>query len=192
MDFILSGIFIVCRSFVRFDHFIQTVQRVGEAAEGVNKPLLNRRLAAKHGADIHYELARRKHHLTETVWGYRRILGNKADYPLLHLLKIREGLRHAEDKAVHPHGVDCHGRRRGYKRVVGGYGKGHAYRVTAAEHKRNGRGAHTCHQLSYCKPGLDIAADGVEYQYKPVHLVALLNCHELRDNVLIFGGFILR
>ena len=46
------------------------------------------------------------HKMTEPLGRNIRVVGDKLDDPLLHPVKIREGLRHTKYQAVHPHRVD--------------------------------------------------------------------------------------
>ena len=50
---------------------------------------------------------------------------------------------------------------------------------------------HARDQLSDGKSGLHIAADRVEQNQQTVDFVGLLNCRNLRDEVLVLGGFVL-
>ena len=79
----------------------------------------------------------------------------------------------------------------GNKALFGGNGQRYADRVPAAEHERHGRLFHARDQLSDGKSGLHIAADRVEQNQQTVDFVGLLNCRNLRDEVLVLGGFVL-
>ena len=114
------------------------------------------------------------------------MLTDKLDYPLLHLLKIMKGLRRAEHHAVDSHGVNGHRRRRHYERALCRGRKRHAYRMSAAEHERDGRLLHRGYHLGYRKPRLNVTAHRVQYYQKPVYLAALLYLHKLGDYMLVF------
>ena len=87
--------------------------------------------------------------------------------------------------------MNGHGGGNGDKALFGGNGQRYADRVPAAEHERHGRLFHARDQLSDGKSGFHIAADRVEQNQQTVDFVGLLNCCNLRDEVLVLGGFVL-
>ena len=64
--------------------------------------------------------------------------------------------------------------------------------MPAAEHERYGRLGHARDQLRDRKAGFHIAADRVEQHQHTVDLLGLLDRGDLRDQMLVFGGLVLR
>ena len=116
---------------------------------------------------------------------------NKAHDPILHFLKIRQGLGHAQYQSVHTHRVHRHGGAGHNKTAPTGHRQGHADGVAATQHQRGGGRSHGGQQLGNGQPCLHIAAHGVENNQQALYIVAFLNGHQLRDYVLVLGGLIL-
>ena len=64
--------------------------------------------------------------------------------------------------------------------------------MPAAQNQRDGGLTHARDQLRDGKSRLNVSADGVEQNQKPVYFVGLLNGGKLRQHMLIFCGFVLR
>ena len=64
--------------------------------------------------------------------------------------------------------------------------------MSAAQHQRHGRLFHAGNQLGNGKPRLDISTDGVENNHQPFDGRVLFDGDQLRNDVLILGGLVLR
>ena len=63
--------------------------------------------------------------------------------------------------------------------------------MTAAEHQRNGRRLHSADEFRNRKTRFNVAAYRVKDNKQPFDLTALLNRNKLRNDMLVFCGFIL-
>ena len=70
-------------------------------------------------------------------------------------------------------------------------GQRHADGMPAAEHEGNRGLFHARNQLREGEPRLDIPAHRVEQNEQSLNILAFLNRHELRHNMLVVGGFVL-
>ncbi|MPN40224.1 hypothetical protein SDC9_187760 [bioreactor metagenome] len=107
------------------------------------------------------------------------------DDAFLHLHKVGERLRHADDHAVEPHGVNRHGSGRHDEAALGGDGQRHADGVAAAKHERHGRLFHAGDHLRDGEPGLDVTANGVQDDEQTADVGAFLDRGELGDDMLV-------
>jgi hypothetical protein len=64
--------------------------------------------------------------------------------------------------------------------------------MSAAQHQRHGRLFHAGNQLGNGKSRLDISTDGVENNHQPFDGRVLFDGDQLRNDVLILGGLVLR
>ena len=167
------------------DHLIQAVNRVGKAAQGIDQALLDGVPALQDRADIQHELARVHHQLGKAFRRNAAVCRNEPRDALLHALEIVHRLRHAHEHPVHAHGMDGHRGRRHDEAAAGGNGQRHADAVAAAEDQAHGGLFHARDELGQGQARLDVAADGIQQDQKPVDLRFLFNGHKLRDHVLI-------
>ena len=118
-------------------------------------------MTVQHSAHIHDQFPCVVHQLGEPPGRDARVMRNKADDPLLHLLKIAQRLRHPQHHAGMAHRVNRHCCSGYNKAAAGGHGQRDADGVAPAQHQRSAGLADPCDQLGQCKAGLDIAADRV-------------------------------
>ena len=138
------------------------------------------------------QLAGGHHHLLESALVDAGMACHEADDALLHAYHIVEGLLDAHHHAGKADGMDGHGGSRRDEAAPGRHGDGHADGMTAAQHQGDCGLAHGGDDLGDGQPGFHVAAHRVQDHDQSLDLRALLHGHQLRDDVLIFGGFILR
>ena len=63
--------------------------------------------------------------------------------------------------------------------------------MASAKHKRHGRLAHSGDKLGYCKPRLNVAADGIKNNNKSLDFFILFDGYKLGYYVLVLGCFCL-
>ena len=64
--------------------------------------------------------------------------------------------------------------------------------MSPAQHQRDGGGLHTAQQLGNGQACLHIAADGIQDDQQPPDALVLLDGDQLRDDMLVLGGLVLR
>ena len=117
--------------------------------------------------------------------------GHKAGDAVLHLVKVAHGLRHPQHGSAVAHRVHHHGCGGHDKAAPGTDCQRNANGMSAAQHQRCAGLAHPGDQLGQRKPGLNIAAHGVQHHHQAIDGGVFLNIHDLRDHLFIACGFLI-
>jgi len=116
--------------------------------------------------------------------------GYKANDALLHLLKVAQGLGYAQHHTGMAHRVYRHGGG-GYDKAAPGRHRQRDTDGVAAAQNQCGTGLiHPGDKLGQGEASFHITAHGVQNDQQAFDLRVLFNIHQLRDDVLILGGFL--
>ncbi|CDB31257.1 unknown [Firmicutes bacterium CAG:137] len=168
---------------------MQAFQSVMEAAQPVDEAGGDSLPAIEDGPHIGGHFAGGHHISFKILPGDFGVGGDKVHNLLLNPVEVPEGLRRAHHQPSHSHRVNGHAGRRRDEGPFGRHRQRDADGVSAPQDQGDGGLFHACNELGNGKPGLNVAADGVQEEQEAVNLVALLNSRQKRQDMLIFGGF---
>ena len=150
--------------------------------------MLHGLLAHQYGTHVLGQDACLRHQMLQLALVDPAMTANEPCDSVLYELEVIEGLGHADHHAAHADRVYHHGPCGHNEGIVRAHGDWDADGMAASQHQGDSGLAQRGNHLRDGKARLHVPAHGVQQHQNPLYVLAVLDCREAWQNMLIFRG----